>query len=193
MDDSILAPIVISENVGISGWGKVLNRYRCPKCGKEFVRSEISVQLSALCQKCTKDLRDSVPQSIYRTWAGMKNRCGDPTNGSYRRYGGRGIRVCNEWQSFEGFLLWEEIPKWKKGLQIDRINNDGNYEPSNCRWVTPKENIRNSSSTILAAADVRCIRMLCWSGLSYGQAAKFFPVSSETVRGIMRFEIWIDA
>lgn len=192
MADTILSPIVVSENVGISGWGKVLNRYRCPKCGSEFIRSEIAIQLSAMCNKCSSESRGSKKHPLYRTWVGMMKRCGDPKNGSYRRYGGRGIRVCEQWQSFDRFLLWSEISKWRNGLQIDRINNDGNYEPGNCRWATPKENIRNSSSTILTVDDVRCIRMLCWSGLPYNQAAKLFPVSPCTVRAIMRFEIWGD-
>lgn len=82
---------------------------------------------------------------IYHVWGAMINRCYKPKNKYYHRYGGRGINVCKEWKS--SFLSFYkdmgDIPF--KGAQIDRRNNNGNYEPSNCRWVTPKENTNNRS------------------------------------------------
>jgi hypothetical protein len=71
----------------------------------------------------------------------MKLRCRNPKSNSYKNYGGRGIDYCERWEDFEMFYL-DMHPK-PEGMQIDRIDNDGNYEPSNCRWVTPKENIEN--------------------------------------------------
>lgn len=81
---------------------------------------------------------------LYRVWKNMRRRCSCPQDKSYERYGGRGISVCEEWQnSFEAFYKWsiangykEDIAEsGKNRLSIDRINNDGNYEPDNCRWV----------------------------------------------------------
>lgn len=75
----------------------------------------------------------------YRTWTSMRSRCRDPRNGSYAQYGGRGITVCARWESFENFL--EDMGQ-RPGLdyQIDRRDPAGNYEPSNCRWITRAEN-----------------------------------------------------
>ena len=76
---------------------------------------------------------------LYRIWNAMKQRCENPKAISFPRYGGRGIAVCTEWKnSFEAFRNWAMANGYSDKLTIDRINNDGNYEPSNCRWVTNK-------------------------------------------------------
>jgi len=75
----------------------------------------------------------------YKVWAGMKSRCSNPRMASWEYYGGRGIKVCERWQTFENFLA-DMGRRPTSRHQIDRINNDGDYEPGNCRWATPKEN-----------------------------------------------------
>lgn len=79
---------------------------------------------------------------LYCTWDSMKQRCTNPNNASYGDYGGRGITVCDEWVSFEGFLK-DMQESWREGLEIDRTDNNGNYCKENCRWVTHKENMKN--------------------------------------------------
>lgn len=81
---------------------------------------------------------------LYNTWNLMKQRCYNIKSESYKDYGERGIRICDEWlKDVNCFILWSDNNNWKKGLQIDRINNNGNYEPSNCRWTTTKVQTRN--------------------------------------------------
>lgn len=81
----------------------------------------------------------------------MLSRCYNPKNARYKSYGGRGITVCDEWQGVDGFLNfyhWAISNGFKEGLSIDRINNDGNYEPSNCRWATYKQQANNTSRNV---------------------------------------------
>lgn len=88
----------------------------------------------------------------YLSWQRMKSRCLNPNAVDFTRYGGRGIRVCERWkQSFESFLA--DIGERPDGMQIDQIDNNGHYEPSNCRWVTKKQNARNRSSNVLLTVD----------------------------------------
>lgn len=85
---------------------------------------------------------------LYNIFKAMHDRCENPKNQAYERYGGRGISVCPEWSldNIENFISWAYENGWKKGLQIDRIDNDKGYSPDNCRLVTAKENSRNRRS-----------------------------------------------
>jgi hypothetical protein len=77
----------------------------------------------------------------YRSWAGMIQRCTNPKASGYHKYGGRGIRVCDRWKIFKNFL--DDMGERPIGKTIDRIDNNGNYEPSNCKWSTPYEQTHN--------------------------------------------------
>lgn len=84
---------------------------------------------------------------LYRTWTNMKQRTGNPNHSAYPNYGGRGICVCSEWlASFEAFRDWAVSTGYTDELTIDRIDVDGNYEPSNCRWISKAEQNRNQRS-----------------------------------------------
>lgn len=106
---------------------------------------------------------------LYGVWQSMKERCQKPSCANYRVYGGRGISVCDAWQTPEPFISWALSSGYSEGLEIDRINNDGNYEPSNCRFVPRSVNANNKSTNIVAtgfgesrtiaqwARDARCV------------------------------------
>lgn len=101
----------------------------------------------------------------------IKTRCYNSSHSSYKRYGGRGIGVCDEWMnSYEAFIKWGLSHGWEHGMQIDRIDNDGNYTPENCRMVTPKRNSRNKSNSILIEYNGVTKHIMDWSdetGFSY--------------------------
>lgn len=83
---------------------------------------------------------------LYGVWCNMKERCYNPHNKSYERYGGRGISMCQSWKdSFASFQSWALSHGYEENLTIDRIDNEGNYEPFNCRWVTQARQNRNYS------------------------------------------------
>lgn len=81
---------------------------------------------------------------LYGIWHGMRKRCFCKTDKNFFRYGGRGITICERWNDFANFRQDMGFPP--KGMLIDRINNDGNYEPSNCRWTDPKTSSNNRRS-----------------------------------------------
>ena len=80
-----------------------------------------------------------------QTWWNMYRRCNDPKTIGYENYGGRGIKVCERWKSFENFLA--DMGDKERGYSIERINNDGDYEPENCKWIPVNDQWRNRRET----------------------------------------------
>ncbi len=108
--------------------------------------------------------KDKTRERIHQTWADMRQRCHNPRHPSYPRYGGRGIGVCKEWDtSFLNFYRWALQNGYADHLTIDRINNDGNYEPQNCRWATRLQQSLNRSTTrYVARQDMELYIALRW-------------------------------
>ncbi len=108
---------------------------------------------------------------LYGVWLAMKGRCCNPKNKSYSRYGGRGIRICKEWEeSYSLFHKWAMKNGYKKGLTIERIDNGGNYEPANCTWsdrITQANNRRTNHILIYKAKEYTLAQLCRKFGLKY--------------------------
>lgn len=101
---------------------------------------------------------DKVTRKIHSIWHGMKCRCNTASSGSYERYGSKGVKVCKEWENnFYAFYNWSLANGYADGLTIDRIDSDGDYEPSNCRWV----------DYVLQANNRKTNVRLCYNGESH--------------------------
>jgi len=99
------------------------------------------------CSQCDSEYKKE-RNPLFSVLTDMIRRCYDEARQDYPRYGGRGITVCDEWfKDKESFIKWGEANGYEKGLHIDRKDNDGNYEPSNCRFITLKENNRNKRTS----------------------------------------------
>jgi len=189
--------ILVKEKVAKRGnmW---LNLYLCPKCGSEKLAAKADGQNHPLCHSCanrqnriTHNMADS---KIYIKWQAMKRRCLHSKSSDFKHYGGRGIELCQQWHTFEGFMKWEKFPDWKPGLEIDRIDNNGNYEPSNCRWVSRAENTQNTRRNVLNREMARLIKRLHESGeMSYSAIAKTLSVSKEVVAAVVSERSWRNA
>ena len=108
-----------------------------------------------------KDGRTKHP--LYGTWRQMISRCENPKNLKYQNYGGRGIKVCNEWHNFWSFAKWSESHGYSSNLTIDRINTNWNYEPNNCRWVSWDIQSNNKNSCMYITFNNKTQTLKQWS------------------------------
>lgn len=112
------------------------------------------------------------PNRLYNTWVSMKGRCLNPNDTNYYRYGGRGIKIYPDWvHNYGEFRDWAFSNGYKKHLTIDRIDNNGNYEPNNCRWVTMKVQCNNRRSNLNVFWNGETHTLMEWSeiySINYG-------------------------
>lgn len=160
----------------ISPSGNKMNQWLCRcDCGNKIVvttghlksghtkscgclQKEVSIQNGLKKKHGLKDSR------VYRIWSCMKTRCFNTKDEHYKNYGARGITVCDEWkEDFQAFYDWSMANGYEEGLTIDRINPDGNYEPSNCRWATKKEQTKNRRNSIFVTHNGETKTLAEWS------------------------------
>jgi len=119
---------------------------RC-ECGKEKIVRGSSLRSgnSKGCKSCFATKHGQWGTSLHNVWTHIVQRCENSNNKRYKDYGGRGIKVCSEWRKdFVIFMKWALFHGYKEGLTLDRINNDGNYEPENCQFLTRSENTQKA-------------------------------------------------
>lgn len=100
---------------------------------------------------------------MYQTWLGMKQRCSNPNHKDYHRYGGRGVSVCSRWEKDFGAFLSDVGERPGSDYSLDRINNDGDYEPANVRWATPDEQARNRPDRTLLTLNGVTKQLVAWA------------------------------
>ena len=131
---------------------------------------------------------------LYQVWAEIKQRCNNPNDMHFKDYGGRGITICPEWTNdYIKFRDWALNNGYQEGLTIDRIENDGNYSPKNCQWISLEKNAQKKRTTKLNQEKVNEIRIKYNSGYyTQKQLAKEYNVSIATISLIINNKRWWD-
>lgn len=153
-DLGMLFPTKISSNKARYGL------YKC-YCGNEFkaMTNSVKSKKTKSCG-CIKNKHNLTNHRLYKTWAGMINRCNNPKHKAYKNYGARGITVCDRWNNIANFIE-DMYPTFQEGLTLDRIDVNGNYEKENCRWATKEVQARNTQ--LLRRDNKSGFRGVSWS------------------------------
>jgi hypothetical protein len=158
-----------------NGWRitRTTAEYKCD-CGNVFTMQCRSEKFSKSCGCLAREAARKIltgnkhrqthalsASGTHKSWSSMRARCQNINHIEYQRYGGRGISVCDSWNSFENFL--SDMGKRPEGCSIERIDNDGNYEPGNCCWATDKEQARNRRNSRLLTIEGKTRTVIEWS------------------------------
>ena len=180
--------VVVERNGSYSSYyGKCVRAtWKCKcDCGNEKIAtthdltSGHTTSCGCLSKETRKRKRLIVPVSrtreeweiLRKNWCGIIQRCYNPNHPEYHRYGGRGIRICDEWRnSSKNFIEWAFSNGFEKGLTIDRIDNDKGYEPSNCRYITRSENAKNTCRSHYITISGITLSQADWSRFAYGNS-----------------------
>ncbi len=143
------------ESKRVSGYNLLREEGNSRSCG--CLRNEIVKTINVTHGHTSHGKRSRT----YNIWCNMRTGCTNPKASFYRRYGGRGIKICKRWDKFENFL--EDMGHCQDGLSIDRIDNDGNYCKSNCRWGTEEQQHCNTSRNVFVTAHGKTATLSQWA------------------------------
>ena len=175
--------------------------FKCPECLQEVERC-ISNGLKAKSCGCKRyefntgnknNMKHGGSKTkLYNVWCSIKQRILNPNNYDYSNYGGRGITIYNEWLEFIPFRDWAVNNGYAEGLQINRINNNGNYKPSNCNFVPIKENLRNRRNTITLEIANKIRELEKTGNYIQRELANKFNISQANVSFIILNKRWVN-
>lgn len=158
--------LLVIQEAGRAGRGEILWLCQCDCGNNHTVRrgclTDGSTNSCGCLRREAKRTHGMARTALHRIWANMLGRVSNPNIPHYSYYGGRGIRVCDRWRSFENFYA-DMGPTYVQGLTIDRINNNGHYEPGNCRWATRAEQSANRRNAIQLTYQGRTLVLAQWA------------------------------
>lgn len=191
-----LSPGSIQQDRG----GTMITLYEreCRGCGVKTLVAKCDKD--RMCRQCALKARAThglssrkSPRPLYRVLKSAISRCTHPRSKDYKWYGARGISVCEEWTKDPGsFVRWALASGYGDGMELDRKDNDGNYTPENCRFISHAENCRNKSTTRMNVDLVRQLRAYAQEVGSIKLAALHFGVPLSTAGGIVRRASWAE-
>lgn len=185
--------LTVLSYAGQSEGKSKINQWLCKcDCGEEEIKFVTALNKGQdRCKKCAfEQMGESYRkhdkskamknEPTYITWKSMKARCNNPNATGYKNYGGRGIEVCERWNDYANFVA--DMGKRPDGMTIDRIDGDGNYEPSNCRWATDESQTNNR----------RTNHAVTYKGesLTISQLAKSVGVDRRCMRNALELKEW---
>lgn len=185
-------PTLIATDVCVDNSGDLLSVFECSYCQKFFLSNRRKIALSSLkscgCKRGVfSKTHGGTGTRLFRIWMGMKNRCNPNTkNPRNVHYSGRGISVCKEWQDFSAFQEWSLENGYQDNLSIDRIDNDGDYCPENCRWATAHEQSLNKRNTVWTIPIARTAKRMVEAGFSHRETCRILGLPGYVARDIRR-------
>lgn len=184
-----IQPIARSKN------GTPLFPCACPDCG--VIRNQDKRKIGTLCRSCATKRRATHGMSgsrIYRVWAGMVARCTNPSATHYKYYGGRGIDVCREWrESSDVFFAWAHANGYADGMEMDRIDSDGDYSPGNCRFISHQENSQLRRNARCTKEQATMVKELLSRGMPITAAADHIGIPYMSAWHISKGNTWKNA
>lgn len=145
LSGNVFGYLTVIRQDGRNKWNQPMWLCRC-QCGKERIVRGSSLRTGRSRSCGCLQANPEYKTAAYNSWDAMIQRCNNPKHPKYASYGARGIRVCERWLDFKVFL--EDMGQKPNGLSLDRIDNDGHYEPGNCRWATRKQQQNNRRNTV---------------------------------------------
>lgn len=165
----------------------------CPDCGD--IRLLDKRRVNSYCRKCKAKERRTLRhenKNLYSKWSCMNSRCYNEKTDAFSWYGGRGIKVCDEWRIFDNFCLWALSSGYSHGLEIDRIDMNGDYSPHNCQWINHQLNSQKRTNSRCGLDEANKAKILL-KHLSVKDVSKELNIPYMVVWHISKGNTWRNA